>query len=64
MRGKSMQLKKHHEQWSKSCLYKGKLSSLCFTNFETFQVKGYLQYKTVTSQNVSLEAQVKKFLIS
>ena len=27
-------------------------------------VKGYLRYKAITSQNVSLEAQVKKFFIS
>ena len=27
-------------------------------------VKGYLRYKTVTSQNVSFEAQVKYFFIS
>ena len=27
-------------------------------------VKGYLQHKTITSQNVSSEAQVKNFVIS
>ena len=27
-------------------------------------IKGYLRYKTITSQNVSSEAQIKNFFIS
>ena len=34
------------------------------TENKTFIFKGYLRYKTITSQNVSSEAQVKNFFIS
>ena len=39
--------------------FKGQKFSRVFQDF-----KGYLRYKTITSQNVSSEAQVKNFFIS
>ena len=39
-------------------LYSDDLKSL------DFQIKGYLRYKTITSENVSSEAQIKNFFIA
>ena len=42
----------------------------CFQNVQLFSInpikslKGYLRYKTITSQNMSYETQVKNFFIS
>ena len=37
---------------------------VCLVCQETMAVKGYLCYKTITSQNVSSEAQIRNFFIS
>ena len=37
---------------------------IIFDHFVGFALKGYLRYKTITSQNKSPEAQIKNFFIS
>ena len=37
---------------------------LCFICYTSKLLKDYLRYKTITSQNVSSEAQVQNFFIS
>ena len=37
---------------------------MIFLKKRILNIKGYLRYKTITSQNVSSEAQVKVFFIS
>ena len=56
-------LNDHPKDW---LIYSGgtDLVNSVLNDLNTQIVKGYLHYKTITSQNVSFEAQVKKFFIS
>ena len=56
--------RKKNEEWT-ACLKKQKKKRKQFTHTDTpSKLKGYPRYKTITSQNASSEAQIKKFFIS
>ena len=56
LNGKSVKLQIHHNRFETNC------SRL--VNEKEPKFKGYIRYKTITSQNVSSDAQVKEFLRS
>ena len=55
-------------KWSnKLKQFVGNLPTTCLSVFDHFvklALKGYLRYKTITSQNVPSKAQIKNFFIS